>query len=226
MVSRADIATAVAHILNRSTWRLITSLRNPLEGLTILKICNCSVVIVTVSKGIVDRNIWSQSSPRGRNNRTLFSDCLIPSWCVGRTTGSWQHHDHSDRANGVGELTAEDLEKIRQIVTASETALTSRIEKVNSNVEVIDTRLRSVETGVAELRGRNIGVSAAQSWGVALCALGALIVSIIALVKAEPKAIQTTRDPQKQQWNSRDPSTLTSTKPSLITPCSRHSSRC
>ena len=53
----------------------------------------------------------------------------------------------------LGELTAQDFKKIRQIVKESETALTSRIEKV----DVIDTRLRAVKTGIAELRGRSIG---------------------------------------------------------------------
>ena len=83
----------------------------------------------------------------------------------------------------LGELTAQDLEKIRQIVKESETALTSRIDKVDSKVDTIDTRLRTVETGVAELRGRSIAFSAIKDWAVALCALGALVVSIIALRK-------------------------------------------
>ena len=48
----------------------------------------------------------------------------------------------------LGELTAQDLEKIRQIVKESETVLTSRIETVDSKVDKIDTRLRTVETGV------------------------------------------------------------------------------
>ena len=57
----------------------------------------------------------------------------------------------------LGELTAQDLEKIREIVKASETELKSDIEKINLKIDAIDTRLRTVETGVAELRGRNIG---------------------------------------------------------------------
>ena len=97
----------------------------------------------------------------------------------------------------LGELTAEDLEKIRQIVKASETALTSRIEKVDAKVDAIDTRLRTVETGVAELRGRNIGFSAAQDWIVAICAVAAIILSIIALRKAEPKAPPTAQNTPK-----------------------------
>ena len=91
----------------------------------------------------------------------------------------------------LGELTTEDLEKIRQIVKESETALTSRIEKVESKVDAIETRLRTVETGVAELRGRSIGFGVLRDRLVTICAIGAFIISIFALVKAQPKAPQT-----------------------------------
>ena len=91
----------------------------------------------------------------------------------------------------LGELTTEDLEKIRQIVKESETALTSRIEKVDLKVDAIETRLRTVETGVAELRGRSIGFGVLRDWLVTICAIGAFIISIFALVKAQPKAPQT-----------------------------------
>ncbi len=108
----------------------------------------------------------------------------------------------------LGELTAQDLEKIRQIVKASETtltsriekveaSLTSRIEKVDTKVDTIDTRLRTVETGVAELRGRSLGFGVLRDWIVTICAIGALIISIFALVKAQPKAAQNTQDAQK-----------------------------
>ena len=96
-----------------------------------------------------------------------------------------------------GELTAEDLEKIREIVKSSETELKSDIEKINTKIDAIDARLRTVETGVAELRGRNIGFSAAQDWIVAICAVAAIVLSIIALRKAQPKAPQTTQDTPK-----------------------------
>lgn len=97
----------------------------------------------------------------------------------------------------LGELTAQDLEKIRQIVKASETALTARIEKVDTKVDAIETRLRTVETGVAELRGRSIGFGVLRDWLVTICALGAFIISIFALVRAQPKAPQTRPDTSK-----------------------------
>ena len=97
----------------------------------------------------------------------------------------------------LGELTTQDLEKIREIVKESETAIVSDIEDINSKIDTIDTRLRTVETGVAELRGRSIAISAIKDWGVAFCALGALIVSIIALRRAQPTTPQTTQDTPK-----------------------------
>ena len=93
-----------------------------------------------------------------------------------------------------GELTAEDLQKIREIVKLSETELKSDIEKINTKIDAIDARLRTVETGVVELRGRNIGVSVLKDWLVAICAVAAIIISIISLRKAQPKAPQTRQD--------------------------------
>ena len=97
----------------------------------------------------------------------------------------------------LGELTTEDLEKIRQIVKSSETELKSDIEKINAKIDAIDTRLRTVETGVAELRGRNIGVSVLKDWLVAICAVAAIIISIISLRKAQATVSQTTQDTPK-----------------------------
>ncbi len=97
----------------------------------------------------------------------------------------------------LGELTTQDLEKIRQIVKESETAVTSRVEKVDTKVDGIDTRLRTVETGVAEIRGRSIGFGVLRDWIVTLCAVGAFIISIFALLKAQQRAPQTTQDTQK-----------------------------
>ena len=96
-----------------------------------------------------------------------------------------------------GELTAEDLEKIREIVKSSETELKSDIENINSKIDAIDTRLRTVETGVAELRGRNIGVSVLKDWLVAICAVAAIIISIISLRKAQAIVSPTTHDTPK-----------------------------
>ena len=108
----------------------------------------------------------------------------------------------------LAELTAEDLEKIRQIVKDSEaelksdiektnSALKAEIEKTNSKLDAIDARLRTVETGVAELRGRNIGVSVVKDWLVAICAVVAVLISIIALRRTKSLDTPAPQDTQK-----------------------------
>ena len=53
-------------------------------------------------------------------------------------------------------------------------------DQVNSRIDSIDNRLRNVETDVAELKGRRL---AFREWIPIGCAVIAVIVSIIALVK-------------------------------------------
>ena len=48
-------------------------------------------------------------------------------------------------------------------------------------LDQIDERLRGVKTGIAELQGRKAGFTVLKDWVVAICAVAALIVSIIAL---------------------------------------------
>ena len=98
-------------------------------------------------------------------------------------------------------LTDADLDKIRLIINDSEKRVKEEIKAeiaiIHTKIEGLDTRLRNVETNIAELRGRSIAFSAIKDWGVALCALGALIVSIIALRKKQPKSPQNAQDTQK-----------------------------
>ena len=92
------------------------------------------------------------------------------------------------------ELTDADLDKIRLIVQEE---IQKEIAPINKKIDGIDARLRNVETDIAELRGRSIALSAIKDWGVALCALGALIVSIIALRKKQPTSPQNAQDTPK-----------------------------
>ena len=101
----------------------------------------------------------------------------------------------------IGELTDADLDKIRLIVNDSEKRVKAEIKAeiaiIHTKIEGIDTRLRNVETNIAELCGRSIALSAIKDWGIALCALGALIVSIIALRKKQPQLPQNAQDTPK-----------------------------
>ena len=60
--------------------------------------------------------------------------------------------------------------------------MTKGFDEMKTTLTSIDERLRNVETDVAELRGRKIGLSVLKDWIVAIFAIpAALIVSIIAL---------------------------------------------
>ena len=101
----------------------------------------------------------------------------------------------------LGDLTDADLNEIRLIVNDSEKRVKEEIKTeiatTNKKIDDLDPRLRNVETDIAELRGRSIAISAIKDWRVALCALGALVVSIIALRKKQVTVPQTTQDTQK-----------------------------
>ena len=59
----------------------------------------------------------------------------------------------------------------------------ARFSEVIQRLEGIDDRLRGVETKVAELQGRKMGISTVRDWIVGLSAVCALIISLIALLK-------------------------------------------
>ena len=94
----------------------------------------------------------------------------------------------------LGELTNADLNQIRLIVQEE---IKKETTPINRKIDGVDTRLRNVETHIAELRGRSIAFSTIKDWGVAICALGALIVSIIALRKKQPTISPTPQAPEK-----------------------------
>lgn len=68
----------------------------------------------------------------------------------------------------LAELTAQDLEKIREIAKELETELKSEIEKTNSKIDAINTRLRNVETDVAWTRGKLDSLDKHINWLMAL----------------------------------------------------------
>ena len=94
----------------------------------------------------------------------------------------------------IGELTDADLDKIRFIVNDVVNDAEKRIKAevkaeiaiTHRKIEALDTRLRNVETDIAELRGSRIAFSFMKDWLIAPCAVAALIVSIIALRKKQP----------------------------------------
>ena len=87
----------------------------------------------------------------------------------------------------ISELTDADLNKIRLIIKEE---IKAEITKTNEKIDKLEERLRTVETDIAELRGQKTAFSIIKDWGIAICALGALIVSIIALAKKYSAASQ------------------------------------
>ena len=99
------------------------------------------------------------------------------------------------------ELSESDLNQIRLIIVDSEKRVKEEVKKeiavTNTKIDGLDARLRNVETDIAELRGRRIALSAIKDWVVAGCAVVAIIISIFALRKAEPKSPQNVQDTPK-----------------------------
>lgn len=91
----------------------------------------------------------------------------------------------------LGQLIDADLDKIRlivnEIVNESEKRVKAEVKEelttINTKIEGLDTRLRNVETGIAELRGSNIAFLTIKDWIVVICAVAAIIISIVALRK-------------------------------------------
>ena len=101
----------------------------------------------------------------------------------------------------LGELTDADLNKIRLIVKeeikVAKEEIKSEITEMNKKIGTIDERLRTVETGVAELRGRDIALSIVKDWIVPICAIAAIVISIIALRETQSFGTPTPQDTQK-----------------------------
>ena len=85
---------------------------------------------------------------------------------------------HTERLNDMEARHTERLNDMEARITKQLDDLDARHTK---RLDDIDARLRGVETGVAELQGRKAGFSVLKDWVVAVCAVAALIVSIIAL---------------------------------------------
>ena len=50
--------------------------------------------------------------------------------------------------------------------------------EVNQRLDGMDTRLRTVENGISELKGKQNAITGIRNWIVTVCAIGALAVSI------------------------------------------------
>ena len=80
----------------------------------------------------------------------------------------------------LGELTDADLDKIRLIVKEE---ITAEITKTNDKIDKLDTRLRTVETNVATIKGyqtgEQTGIETNIGWIIAAAAVAGLVLSIL-----------------------------------------------
>lgn len=72
------------------------------------------------------------------------------------------------------------IEAIHELMKQGFQQINTRLDRIDTRLDDIDTRLRDVETDVAEIKGRRL---AFKEWIPIGCAIIAVIVSIIALVK-------------------------------------------
>ena len=76
-----------------------------------------------------------------------------------------------------------ELQDLYDLMKDNFAEVKERFAEISTRLDGIDERLRQVETDVAELRGRKMGISVARDWIVGLSAACALVISLIALLK-------------------------------------------
>ena len=81
----------------------------------------------------------------------------------------------------LGELDTRFTQQLNDMDTRHAQRLNELDVRHTQRLDQIDERLRGVEAGIAELQGRKAGFTVLKDWIVAICAVVALIVSIIAL---------------------------------------------
>ena len=73
------------------------------------------------------------------------------------------------------------IQELYELLSKRLDELSKRLDDMDARhtqqLDDVDTRLRGVETGIAELRGRKAGFSVLKDWVVAICAVAAPIVS-------------------------------------------------
>ena len=84
-------------------------------------------------------------------------------------------------AKQLDDMDARHTQRLNEMDTRHTQRLDDMDARHTQRLDDIDERLRGVETGIAELRGRKAGFTVLKDWIVAICAVAALIVAIIAL---------------------------------------------
>lgn len=75
-------------------------------------------------------------------------------------------------------------EELYELMKDSFAQVYQRLDRVEQCLDTMEDRLRSVESGISELKGKQSAISGMRSWLLTACAIGALIISIVvAIVK-------------------------------------------
>ena len=73
-------------------------------------------------------------------------------------------------------------EELYQLMKDGFDQVKANFAEVNQRLDGMDTRLRTVENGIAELKGKQSAIAGMRSWIVTACAIGALIISIVVAI--------------------------------------------
>ena len=57
-----------------------------------------------------------------------------------------------------------------------------RLDRMDQRLDDMDARLRTVENGISELTGKQQAISGMRNWITTVCAIGAIIISIIVAI--------------------------------------------
>ena len=75
-------------------------------------------------------------------------------------------------------------EELYQLMKEGFDQVKANFAEVNQRLDGLDTRLRTVENGIAELKGKQSAIAGMRSWITTACAIGALLISIaVAILK-------------------------------------------
>ena len=75
------------------------------------------------------------------------------------------------------------IEEMYELMSKGFDKIDQRFDKIDQRFDKIDERLRNVETDIAELKGRKSAFMTIKDWVIAICAVSAVIISILAYFK-------------------------------------------
>ena len=75
------------------------------------------------------------------------------------------------------------IEEMYELMSRGFDKIDQRFDKVEERFDKIEERLRNVETDIAELKGRKSAFMTVKDWVIAICAVSAVVISLLAYFK-------------------------------------------